>query len=89
MICLEIIGGFKKMYKKQKGFDPFDFTMKQGQLTMGTQLTMGAVGMIGNKFPGGGKISAGMNTMGLLPTIHATGGVFQSLHMLGKLGKKK
>jgi len=78
------------MKKKKYGFDPLDFTLKQGQLTMGTQLSIGAVGMIGSKFPGAtsSKISAGMNTMSLLPTIHATGGVFQSLRMLEKAGKK-
>lgn len=77
--------------KKNKGFDPLDFTIKHGQITMGTQMMIGTTGLIEQRIPGthGVNIMQGMNTMGLLPTVHATGGVFQSLHMLSKAGKKR
>ena len=77
--------------KKKKSFDPFDFTMKHGALTIGTIGTVGMAGRLSQQMPSSqsASIMGGMNTITVLPTIHAASGVFGSLGMLEDVVKKK
>ena len=74
--------------KKSKGFDPFDFTVRHGSLTMGT---VGVIGLADRMPDSSSKsgIVGGMDTLKIIPTTHAVGGVFGSLGNLERVVKKK
>lgn len=73
---------------KKKSFDPFDYTIQHGKITMGTIGTIGIVGSMPHT-PQTSNIIRGMDTMKIIPTVHAAGGVFGSLNMLNNINYKK
>ena len=77
------------MSKKKK--DLFDFTMENMALNVGITAGAGVVGKLGQTLPSpvSGNIMKGMETMSVIPTIHATGGIFNQLQDLNKMTKKK
>lgn len=76
------------MKKKKNGFDPSKFVIEHGKLTVGTMGVMGLAGRMPHS-PSSSKIVGGMDTLKVLPTVHATGGVFGSLRGLEDTVKKK
>lgn len=76
------------MVKKSKKFDPLDFTIKHGSLTVGT---MGVIGLADRMpdSPSKQGIVRGMDTLKVVPSVHAVGGVFGSLGSLESVVKKK
>jgi hypothetical protein len=77
--------------KKSKGFNPMNFAIDNATINAGTMVGVGMVGKIGESMPSplSGKIMQGMEPMAMIPTLHATGGVFQSLQSLNKQVKKR
>jgi hypothetical protein len=79
------------MKKKSKGFNPMNFAIDNATISMGTMAGVGMVGSIGKALPSpvSDKIIQGMEPMAMIPTLHATSGVFQSLQSLNKQVKKR
>lgn len=77
------------MGKKKK--DLFDFTMENMALNAGVVAGAGVVGKLGTTLPSSvsGNIMKGTEMMSMIPTLHATGGVFNQLQGLNKIVKKK
>ena len=77
------------MTKKKK--DVLDFVMENTAISAGTMVGAGLVGKLGTQLPSSysNKIIGGMDTMSMIPTLHATGGVFNQLQGLNKTVKKK
>ena len=73
---------------KKKKYDPSDFVISHGKLTIGTIGVMGVASRMPHS-PQHSSIMHGMDTMKVLPTIHATKGVFGSLQNLEGVVKKK
>ena len=73
---------------KKKDFDPFDFTIKHGSLTIGT---IGVTGLAGRmpSSPQSENILQGMDTIKVIPTVHVVSGVFDSLGHLERSVKKR
>lgn len=73
---------------KKKGFDPFDFVMEHGTMQVGY---MGVTGLAGRmpSSPQKGQILSSMGTMRILPTIHATKGIFRSMEQLDYKKRKR
>jgi hypothetical protein len=78
-------------HKKSKGFNPSTFAIDNAMLSAGTMIGAGMVGKIGETLPSpvSGKIMGGMEPLAMLPTVHAAGGVFQSLDYLNRKVKKR
>lgn len=76
--------------KKKKGFDPFEAVVKHGKLTAGTIGVMGVTGRMADVMPSpqSAKIVSGMDTLKVLPTVHAAGITMGSLGMLSDVEKK-
>ena len=75
------------MKKKKYGYDPFDAVMSHGKITIGTVGVMGLAGSMPSS-PSSGNILRGMDTLKVVPTVHATGIAFGSLGMLGDVEKQ-
>ena len=77
------------MSRKKK--DMFGFVMENAAISAGTMASAGLVGKIGTTLPSdlSGKIGQGMEPMAMIPTLHATGGVFGQLRNLNKTVKKR
>lgn len=77
--------------KKSKGFNPMDFAIDNAMISAGTMAGVGMTGAVGKALPSplSDKIMQGMSPMAMIPTLHATGGVFQSLEYLNKKVKKR
>ena len=76
---------------KRKGFDPFDLAMENAELSAGIMIGTGVVGKLGEQIPSSSSsaIMGGMNTMSMLPTLHATGGVFSALKDMEMKAKRR
>ena len=82
------------MGKKKKGFDPFDETLKVGQVGAGTVMATGMPYMIGKGLPGTSNTMAGVSkasgSLSILPVIQGGSSVFGSLRYLqGSVKNKK
>jgi hypothetical protein len=62
------------------------FVMDNTMLNAGVMMGAGVVGKIGTSLPSpiSGSVMKGMETMSILPTLHATGGIFGQLQNLNK-----
>jgi len=81
------------MKNKKKGFNPFDETMKLGQLSAGTVIAGGIPSMIGKHLPGSETTTSKINNMAgktlpLIPMMHGTKTVFGSMGMLQDVERK-
>ena len=76
---------------KRKGFNPFDLAMENTKLSAGIMIGTGLVGKIGEQIPSSSSsaIMGGMNTMSMLPTVHAAGGVFSALRDMERKTKRR
>lgn len=76
------------MSRKRKGFNPVDYTFDNAMLSAGI---MGSSYLVGSMpdTPMKGKVMKGMEPLGVLPTVHAAGGVFQMLGDLERKGKRR
>ena len=72
--------------KKRKN-EMFDFVMENAAINVGTVASAGVVGKIGTQLPSstGDKVMENMSMMSIIPTMHATGGVFKQLKNLKKI----
>ena len=72
---------------KRKRNDMLDFVMDNATISAGTVIAGGVVGKIGTQLPSstGDKVMENMSMMSILPTMHATGGVFKQLKKLKKI----
>lgn len=79
------------MTKKKKTYDPFQHTMETGMLSVGTIGVTGIAAKTSQILPSpvSGKVLSGMETMSIIPTMHATGGVFMGLQDLESKVKNK
>lgn len=77
--------------KKQKGFNTMNFAIDNATISVGTMAGVGMVGAVSNALPSplSASIMKGMEPMAMIPTLHATSGVFQSLQDLNKRVKKR
>jgi len=71
-----------------KRFKPHKFVIEHGTLTIGTIGVMGLAGRMPSS-PTGNRIVGGMDTMKIIPTVHAVGGTFGALGNLERIVKKK
>jgi len=73
--------------KKRKKDDMFGFVMENATISAGTVAAGGLIGKIGTQLPSstGDKVMEGMGTMSIIPTMHATGGIFKQLKKMKKL----
>jgi len=76
--------------KKKSGFDPFKAVVSHGALTAGTIGSIGTAGHINQTMPSatGHRVMAGMDTLKVVPTVHAASIGIGSLGMLGDVEKK-
>ena len=74
----------------KKKFNPFDAVMKQGTLTAGTIGVVGITGKLSQQLPSatGTKIMGSMDTMKVIPTVHAASIGFGALGSLKEIEKK-
>jgi len=77
------------MSKRKK--DMFDFVMDNMALNIGVAAGAGIVGKTTELMPSpvSSNIMRGMGTMSIIPTVHATGGVFGQLSVMDRMIKKK
>jgi len=78
------------MSKKKKGFDPFKAVVSHGALTVGTIGSIGIAGRVNTMMPSapGTRIMGSMDTLKVVPTVHAASIGIGSLGMLGDVEKK-
>lgn len=76
---------------KRKGFDPFNLVVENSKMSAGIMIGTYTVSKIGEQLPSSSnsKIIGGMDTMAVLPTVHAAGGAFESLNDLNKKIKRR
>lgn len=79
------------MEMKKKQFNPFDMVIDNAALSAGAMLGVGMVGKIEETYPSpvSSNIMRGMEPLSMIPMIHATSGVFDSLGHLNKKVKKR
>ncbi len=77
------------MNKKKK--TPFDNVIDTGLIGIGTTTTIGMTNKLGQMYPTpvSNKINKSMETMTILPTMNAMGGVFDQLQNLNKKIKRR
>jgi len=74
--------------KRKKGFNPVDAVISHGTLTAGTMMGVGLVGKLPSS-DSSGQIISSMDTIKIVPTIHASGIAIHSLGSLQDTYKKK
>jgi hypothetical protein len=79
------------LMSKKKNNDLLGFVMDNATLSAGVMVGAGAVSKIGSVLPSpmSGSIMKGMGTMSIMPTMHASSGIFNQLQSLNNSVKKK
>lgn len=77
----------KRYRYKRKTFSPVDLVLENAGISVGVMGSTGLVGAMPDN-PSKESIMQGMGTLRILPTVHAAGGVFQSLSSLDKKLKR-
>ena len=73
---------------KGKGFDPLEFSVRHGRLTVGTMGVLGLADRMPDS-PSKQGVVRGMAPLKVVPTVHAVGGSFGALRRLEGVVKKK
>ena len=76
--------------KKKKVFDPLDAVITHGKLGVGTIGVVGVAGSLHSQMPSnvGGGVMRSMDTLKIIPTVHASSVAMGSLGMFTDIERK-